>query len=141
MRPLKVLFLCTGNSCRSQIAEGLLRRLGGGAIEVASAGTEPKPIHPDAIRCLQEIGIDISGQRSKPVEPFLGQHFDYVITVCDRARQACPIFPGAAESLHWSILDPAEAQGTEPEKQEVFRQVREELMARIQSLLPSILKR
>lgn len=139
MLPIKVLFLCTGNSCRSQMAEGLLRHLSRGTLEVASAGTHPKTIHPDAIRCMAEIGIDISAQQAKSLDLFLGEHLDYVITVCDRARDACPVFPGAAEHLHWSIPDPALAQGTQEERMRVFRQVREELRDRIEELLRRIL--
>lgn len=141
MLPVKVLFLCTGNSFRSQMAEGLLRHLGDGAVEVASAGTHPKPIHPDAIRCLREIGVDISAQRSKSIEPFLEQPFDYVITLCDAAKQECPVFPGASESLHWSLPDPAAVQGTDEERMRVFRSVREELATRIQDLLATVLDR
>ncbi|MBI4463091.1 MAG: arsenate reductase ArsC [Acidobacteria bacterium] len=140
MLPAKVLFVCTGNSCRSQMAEGLLRHLAGRFIEVASAGTNPKPIHPDAIRCMQEIGIDISTQRSKSLEPFLGQSFDYVITVCDRAKQSCPVLPGAAETLHWSLPDPAEARGTDEERMTGFRQVREDLASRIRQLVQEIVE-
>ena len=138
MPPVKVLFLCTGNSCRSQMAEGLLRHLGKDAVEVASAGTEPKPVHPDAGRSMQEMGIDISGQRSKPLEPYLGQSFDYCITLCEDARQQCPRFPGAVQNLHWSIPDPATAQGTAEQRQEVFRQVRKGLKERIHKLLAEI---
>ncbi|MBI3894446.1 MAG: arsenate reductase ArsC [Acidobacteria bacterium] len=138
MEPTRILFLCTANSCRSQMAEGLLRHLSGGTIEVASAGTHPKTIHPDAIRCMAEIGIDISAQRAKSLDLFLGEHIDYVITVCDQAKESCPLFPGAAESLHWSVLDPALAQGTEEERMRIFRQVREELKERIEELLKRI---
>ncbi|OFW08357.1 MAG: protein-tyrosine-phosphatase [Acidobacteria bacterium RIFCSPLOWO2_02_FULL_59_13] len=141
MPPVKVLFLCTGNSCRSQMAEGLLRHMGGAVIQAASAGTTPRPVHPDAIRCMQEIGIDISAQQSKSLAPFLQQQFDYVVTVCDRARQSCPVFPVPSESLHWSIPDPAEAQGSEAERLEIFRQVRDDLAARIRQLLEEIERR
>ena len=136
---MKVLFLCTANSCRSQMAEGLLRHRSQGNIAVASAGTEPRTIHPDAIWCMAEIGIDISAQRAKSLDLFLGEHIDYVITVCDRAKDSCPVFPGAAEHLHWSIPDPALAQGAEEERRQVFRQVREELKVRIEELLRTIL--
>ena len=140
MPPVKVLFLCTGNSCRSQMAEGLLRHLGKGAVEVASAGTEPKEVHPDAIWSMREIGIDISSQRSKSLDPFLGQQFDYCITLCDEAQQNCPVFPGASQNLHWSIPAPAVAQGPEEERMKVFHQVREDLEARIRRWLDGIFR-
>ena len=124
------------------MAEGLLRHLvPADVVEVASAGTHPKPIHPDAIRSMQEIGIDISTQRWKPLDPFLGQEFDYVITLCDEAQQACPTFPGAAEQIHWSLPDPAAAQGDEEERMAAFQRVREDLAARMEGLLPEIFDR
>ena len=126
-----VLILCTGNSARSQMAEGLLRRLGGGRFEVFSAGTRPSRVRPEAVEAMREVGIDISGQRSKSVEEFAGREFDYVITVCDRAREECPVLPGRAERVHWSFDDPAEAAGGWPERLEVFRRVREEIGARL----------
>lgn len=136
MRPVRVLFLCTGNSCRSQMAEGLLRRIVPPAVvEVVSAGTNPKPVHPNAIRTMQEILVDISAQRSKPLDSFLGQEFDYVITLCDEAQQACPTFPGAAERLHWGLPDPAAAPGAEEERLAAFRAVRNELAIRIDGML------
>lgn len=138
MPPIKVLFLCTGNSCRSQMAEGLLRHLGQAAVEVASAGTAPARVHPDAIRIMNEVGIDISAQRSKPLEPFLKQPFDYLITLCDDAQESCPAFPGASRSIHWSIPDPAAAQGASEQRMAVFRKVREDLTARIHLLLEDI---
>ena len=106
--PIRVLFVCTGNSARSQIAEALLRDFGGADFETFSAGTEPKGVNPFAVRVLDEIGIDWSGASSKSVMDFVGQPFDYVITVCDRARQTCPVFPGEHNSLHWGLDDPAE---------------------------------
>ena len=141
MLPVKVLFLCTGNSCRSQMAEGLLRHLGKGAVSVASAGTHPKPVHPDAVGCLREIGVDISAQHSKPIDQFLGRSFDYVITVCDVAMETCPVFAGAAEMLHWSLPDPAAAQGADEERLRMFRSVREQLITHIEDLLRVILDR
>ncbi|MGH9786965.1 MAG: arsenate reductase ArsC [Terriglobia bacterium] len=139
MHPVRVLFLCTGNSCRSQMAEGLLRRIVPPAVvEVASAGTNPKPVHPDAIRIMREILVDISAQRSKPLDQFLGREFDYVITLCDEARQVCPTFPGAAERHHWSLPDPAAAQGPEEERLAAFRAVRNDLATRIDGMLESI---
>jgi len=119
--PIRVLFVCTGNSARSQIAEALLKQYGGDAFEVYSAGTEIQPINPYTIRVLAESGIDWSKARSKSVDEFLGQRFDYVITVCDRARQVCPVFPGSYNSLHWGLEDPAEAEGTDAEKLAAFQ--------------------
>ena len=127
MEKTKVLFLCTHNSARSQMAEGLLRYLAGDCVEVMSAGTEATHIRPLAVRAMDELGIDISGQESKTLDRYLGEPFDYVITVCDEANEACPFFPGAAERLHWSLPDPAAAQGTEEERLEVFRSVRDRL--------------
>src|SRR6184192_3332267 len=112
----KVLFLCTGNSCRSQMAEGLLRHLAGDRFEVASAGTHPQGLNPGAVAVMQEIGIDIAHQQSKSVDHFAREHFDYVITVCDRAKESCPIFPAQSSVLHWSFDDPASAAGTPEER-------------------------
>ena len=124
------------------MAEGLLRRLvPPGVGEVVSAGTAPKPVQGDAIRIMAEIGIDISAQRSKPLEEFLGREFDYAITLCDEAQQACPAFPGAARRLHWSLPDPAAAQGTDRERMAAFRTVRNELAARIEGLMEGVLDR
>ena len=122
-RPIRVLFVCTGNSARSIMAEATLRHHGGGAFEVYSAGTEPKGINPLTLRVLAEAGIDASDARSKSVNEFLGQSFDYVVTVCDQARQVCPVFPGGGASLHWGYEDPAAAEGTEDERLAVFRRV------------------
>jgi arsenate reductase len=119
----QVLFLCTGNSARSIMAEALLRHPGGAAFEVYSAGTEPKGVNPLTLRVLTEAGLDASWPRSKSVNEFLGEPFDYVITVCDQARQACPVFPGVHESLHWGYEDPAAATGTDEERLAVFRRV------------------
>ena len=109
----RVLILCTGNSARSQMAEGLLRHDAGERFDVESAGTKPSFVRPEAIAAMKELGIDISGHRSKSVEEFDGQHFDYVITVCDNARETCPVFFGAAKRLHHSFEDPAAMEGTE----------------------------
>jgi len=128
---IRVLFVCTGNSARSQIAEALLRDFGGADFEALSAGTEPKGVSPFAVRVLKEIGIDWSGAVSKSVIEFLGQPFDYVITVCDRARQTCPVFPGQHNSLHWGLDDPAEVEGTDEQKLEAFRRTRTEVAARL----------
>jgi arsenate reductase len=119
----RVLILCTGNSARSQMAEGLLRTLSGGAIVVESAGTAPSQVHPLAIRALAERGIDITQQRSKHLREFLDLPFDVVITDCDQAAQACPLFPGKAERIHWSFPDPAAVQGTEEDRLASFRTV------------------
>lgn len=128
----KVLFLCTENSCRSQMAEGILRHLMGDKFEVFSAGTRPSVVNPVAIKVMAEIGIDISGHRSKSVEGFQGMNFDIVITTCDAARETCPVFPGKARRLHWSFSDPAEASGSESEILSAFRKVRDEIRQRIQ---------
>lgn len=136
MKHHRVLFLCTGNSCRSHMAEGWLRKLGGAAFEVFSAGSKPAGhVHPLAIQAMQEVGVDISRHRSKSLEEFIGQPFDYVITVCDNAREACPAFPGAANQLHWGFDDPAHAPGTEEKKRRVFRRVRGEIENRIRLFL------
>ena len=124
-----VLFLCTGNSARSQMAEGLLRHDTGERFEVESAGTRASSVRPEAIAAMNELGIDISRQRSKSVEEFDGQPFDYVITVCDNARETCPVFFGAAERLHHSLKDPAEFLGSNEERLAMFRRVRDELRA------------
>lgn len=129
--PIRVLFVCTGNSARSVMAEALLRQHGGGAFEAYSAGTEPKGINPLTLRVLADAGMDASWARSKSVDEFLGQSFDYVVTVCDEARQRCPVFPGVHESLHWGYEDPAAAEGTDDERMEVFRKVFIQLGERI----------
>jgi arsenate reductase len=122
-----VLILCTGNSARSQMGEGLLRHLAGDAWEVGSAGTKPAGLNPLAVEAMREIGIDISNQRSKSVTEFDGKKFDFVITVCDSAAESCPVFPNAPTRVHWSLPDPADAQGTYEEKLAAFRAVRERL--------------
>lgn len=127
-----VLFVCTHNSARSQMAEGLLRDLRGDRYRVESAGTEATRVHPLAVAAMAEIGIDISQQRSKAVEEFAGARFDCVVTVCDQAREACPVFPGATEQLHWSLPDPSQATGSEEERLAAFRRVRDELRRRIE---------
>ena len=131
MTPRRVLFLCTHNSARSQMAEGLLRELGGGGFEAHSAGTEATHVRPLAIRAMEEIGIDIGAQRSKTLDEYAGQPFDLVVTVCDEAREACPYFPGARAQIHWSLPDPSKATGTEESRLAVFRGVRDELRRRI----------
>jgi arsenate reductase (thioredoxin) len=131
----RVLILCTANSARSQMAEGLLQHEGGNRFEVASAGTQPSRVRPEAITVMCELGIDISGQRSKSVEEFMGQDFDYVITVCDTAKQSCPVFPGQTTLMHWSIADPAAAEGDEDARLAVFRRVRDELRERLRGFV------
>ncbi|HEX4134427.1 MAG TPA: arsenate reductase ArsC [Bryobacteraceae bacterium] len=123
----RVLILCTGNSARSQMGEGLLRHDAGDRFAVESAGTKASFVRPEAIAAMRELGIDISGQRSKSVEEFDGRHFDYVITVCDDARETCPVFFGPAEKLHHSFDDPAAYHGSEEERLALFRRVRDEL--------------
>jgi len=127
----RVLILCTGNSARSQMAEGLLREIGGGRFEVYSAGTHPVSVRAEAVEAMREVGIDISGQRSKSVDEFAGREFDYVVTVCDKAREECPVFPGRTRRVHWSFEDPAEAAGEWAERLAVFRRVRERIGARL----------
>jgi len=123
----RVLILCTGNSARSQMAEGLLARDGADRFEVESAGTKPGRVRSEAIAVMKELGIDISNHRSKHVDEFQGQQFDYVLTVCDNARESCPIFPGNAKRLHQALDDPAAYEGSEEERLAVFRRVRNEI--------------
>lgn len=130
----RVLFLCTGNSARSQMAEGLLRHLAGDRFEVFSAGTDPGFLRPQAITVMSEFGIDISHQRSKSLAEFLSDDFDYVITVCDHANQRCPVFPGPLKRVHWNIDDPV-VSGPEETQLASFRQARDELQERIRALL------
>lgn len=123
----RVLILCTGNSARSQMAEGLLRHHAADRFEVESAGTKPGHVRPEAIAVMKEIGIDISGHRSKHVDEFAGQSFDYVLTVCDNAKESCPVFFGQTQRLHHSFEDPAALRGTEEERLALFRRVRDEM--------------
>lgn len=134
----RVLILCTGNSARSQMAEGLLRHDAGDRFEVESAGVAPSLVRPEAIRVMNEIGIDISGHRSKSVDEFAGQNFDYVITVCDNAKESCPVFPAKTKRIHWSFDDPAEATGDEIEKLAVFRRVRDEIKRELENFAANI---
>jgi arsenate reductase (thioredoxin) len=133
----RILILCTGNSARSQMAEGLLRHDAGYRFEVFSAGTRPSQVRPEAIATMREVGIDISGQRSKSVDEFAGQPFDYVLTVCDTAKESCPIFPGKAATIHQSFEDPAAAQGSEEERLAVFRRVRNEMRQYLRGFPPA----
>jgi arsenate reductase len=123
----RVLILCTGNSARSQMAEGLLRHDAGDSMHVASAGTRPTKVRTEAIAVMHELGIDISGHQSKSVTQFEGEHFDTVITVCDNAKETCPVFFGAARRLHHDFEDPAAVEGDEQTRMEAFRRVRDEL--------------
>jgi arsenate reductase len=123
----RVLILCTGNSARSQMAEGLLRHLAGDRYEVESAGVAPTQVRPEAIVVMSEVGVDISQQHSKSVDEFMGQDFDYVITVCDNANEQCPVFPANTKRLHWSFEDPAAAHGDEESRLRAFRKARDEI--------------
>jgi arsenate reductase len=133
--PRRVLFLCTHNSARSQMAEGLLRALSGDRFAVFSAGTLATSVRPEAITAMREIGIDISGQSSKTLEQFLGEPFDEVITVCDDANDACPVFPGARNRRHWSIPDPSAVTGNENNRLTAFRSARDQIRQRIETEL------
>lgn len=132
-RPMRVLFLCTGNSARSQMAEGLLRELSHGRIEVHSAGTHPRPeVHPLAVTTMRDrYRIDISAQRPKLVDPFVGQPIDAVITVCDNAAESCPVFPGDTEHIHWSFPDPAAVEGTLDEQRHAFERVAADIAGKL----------
>ncbi len=128
---MRTLVLCTGNSARSQMAEGLLRHLSGPGDQVFSAGTRPGSVRSEAIAVMAELGIDISGHRSKSVDEFAGQPFDYVITVCDNARDTCPVFPADTARLHWSLEDPAAVEGDEQQRLAAFRRIRDQLRERV----------
>ncbi|MGZ7030658.1 MAG: arsenate reductase ArsC [Thermoanaerobaculia bacterium] len=127
----RVLFLCTHNSARSQMAEALLRQQGGSRFEVRSAGTEATRVHPLAIAVMREVGVDITTQRSKTLDQYLGEDFDFIITVCDQANERCPNFPGAPERIHWSIEDPSKSAGSEEQRLQAFRRVRNEIAGRL----------
>ncbi len=135
MQRKKVLVLCTGNSARSQMAEGLLRHEGSNRFDVFSAGTKPSRVRPEAIAVMNEIGIDISGHRSKSADEFVGQELDYVITVCNNARETCPVFPGPAKRLHWPFEDPAAVEGPEDVRLAAFRKIRDQIHGRIKVFL------
>ncbi|MGN6797145.1 MAG: arsenate reductase ArsC, partial [Gaiellaceae bacterium] len=134
-RPLRVLFLCTGNSSRSQIAEAVVERLSGGAVRAWSAGSKPKQLHPNAVRVMAARGIDISRNETKTLDLFTDERFDLVITLCDKVREVCPDFPDTPDALHWSVPDPAKAQGTDDETYPVFERTAVDLEARITFLL------
>lgn len=131
MTERRALLICTHNSARSQMAEGMLRAWGGGKIAAFSAGTDLSTVRPEAVTVMSEIGIDISDQRSKLISEFAGQSFNWVITVCDRARQQCATIPGMGQALHWSVEDPSEATGSEEERLTAFRRVRDDLRGRM----------
>ncbi len=135
MKSLRILVLCTGNSCRSQIAEGFFRHYGGSQVEIFSAGLEPKGVNPRAIQVMKEVGVDISRHTSDHLSKYLGQSFDYVITVCDNAAANCPVFPGAGAKMHWPFEDPAEAVGTEEQILSVFRRIRDDIGIKVKNWL------
>jgi len=134
----RVLFLCTGNSARSQMAEALAEQLSAGAVRALSAGSHPKPLHPNAVRVMRERGIDLAGRRSKHLSEFTGRRFDYVISLCDRVREVCPEFPGTPQAIHWSVRDPAREPGTDDETLPAFERTAAELETRIGFLLEAI---
>ena len=138
--PIRVLFVCTHNSARSQIAEALLQRYGGDDFEVYSAGTEATRVNPYAIRVLGELGIEWTDARSKVINEFLDEQFDYVITVCDRAKATCPVFPGSSNSLHWGLDDPSEVDGTDEEKLAAFRRTQTEVSVRLRPFIEVALR-
>lgn len=133
MNKKRILVLCTGNSARSQMGEGLFRHEGGDGYEVHSAGTKASRVRPEAIAAMRELGIDISGHRSKSVDEFAGQSFDYVVTVCDNARDNCPVFPSGTVRLHWSFEDPAAVEGSEEDRLSAFRRIRDQIHDRVRS--------
>jgi protein-tyrosine-phosphatase/DNA-binding transcriptional ArsR family regulator len=134
----RVLFLCTGNSARSQLAEALAEQLSLGAVQAVSAGSHPKPLHPNALRVLRERGIEVEGRRSKHVGEFAGDAFDYVVSLCDRVREVCPEFPGSPETIHWSIPDPGREPGTDAETLPMFERIATEIETRVSFLLDTI---
>ena len=136
-KPARLLFLCTGNSCRSQMAEGFARHYAGDTLEVYSAGTNPEPIRRETVEVMREVGIDISGQRSKGLDA-VPRDVDVVVTVCDRAAEACPFFPGSPRILHWSLPDPAQAQGTPDQVKEAYRAVRDRIAELVRALVSEL---
>ena len=131
----KIIFICTGNACRSQIAEGLLRNLASDQFSVFSAGSHPSQVHPMSVAVMEEVGIDISHHTSDPISDYVDHGIDVVITVCDNAKQACPVFPGNAEHIHWSIEDPFKGWNFDPLDLDTFRKVREEINSKIKDFL------
>jgi len=141
LTPRRVLFLCTHNSARSQMAEGFLRAMAGDRFEVQSAGTEKTAVHPLAIRAMAEHGIDLSGHSSKTYDGLMAESWDYVITVCDDANERCPIFPGATRRLHWSFEDPSRASGNDEARLAAFRRVRDQIQAKLTGWLATLSRR
>ena len=133
----KIIFICTGNACRSQIAEGVMRKLAGDKFDVFSAGSHPSLVHPMSIKVMKEIGIDITSHTSDPISKFLSKNINIVVTVCDNANKVCPIFPGKVERIHWSIKDPFKGWNSQPDDLVNFRKTREDLNARIKNLIKS----
>jgi protein-tyrosine-phosphatase len=138
MPVIRVLFLCTGNSARSQMAEAIAQQRSGGRVEASSAGSHPRPLHPNAVVVMRAQGIDLAGRESKHLSVFASQRFDYVITLCDRVREVCPEFPGRAERIHWSIPDPAASGGSDEQTYPAFDRLAAELQTRIGFLLAAI---
>ncbi len=136
--PIRVLFVCTHNSARSQMAEGWLRALGGDRFQVCSAGTQATRVNPFAIRAMAEVGIDLSSHTSDHIDTYMGQTFDYVITVCDHARETCPYFPATGKNLHWSFEDPSAATGSDEEILNRFRQIRDQIEAKIREFIQTV---
>jgi arsenate reductase (thioredoxin) len=136
MEKKRILILCTGNSARSQMAEGLLRHDAGDRFEVESAGTKPSHVRPEAIAAMKELGINISGHRSKSIDEFTGQQFDFVLTVCDNAKESCPLFPGKTVTIHQNFEDPAAVQGSEQERLAAFRRIRDEIREYLKGFPP-----
>ncbi|MFW6075382.1 MAG: arsenate reductase ArsC [Chloroflexota bacterium] len=134
----RVLFLCTHNSARSQMAEALLRHMASDTFEVYSAGNDPTGVNPFAVEAMKQINIDISGAESKHLDQYVGQDFDYVITVCDKANESCPVFPGDPNRIHWSFEDPSAAEGTDEEKLDVFRKTRDRINMRLRNWLLAV---
>ena len=133
----KIIFICTGNACRSQIAEGVMRKLAADKFDVFSAGSHPSLVHPMSIKVMKEIGIDITSHTSDPISKFLSKNINIVVTVCDNANKVCPIFPGKVERIHWSIKDPFKGWNSQPDDLVNFRKTREDLNARIKNLIKS----
>ncbi len=140
MNKKRVLILCTGNSCRSQMAEGFMPQIAADKLKVFSAGLQPTQVNPLAVEVMEEVGVDISSQRSKSAIEFIGQQFDYVITVCDNAKKSCPAFPGKYIKIHWELEDPALAQGSEDEKLAIFREIRDKIKELVIAFLSSTIK-
>ena len=131
----KIIFICTGNACRSQIAEGIMRQLAGDKFDVFSAGSHPSLVHPMSIKVMKEIGINITSHTSDPISNFLSENINIVVTVCDNADKVCPVFPGKVERIHWSIKDPFKGWGSDPDDLDNFTRTRDDLVERIKNFL------